>query len=64
MVFGQEAIKEELLIGITRIENVREFVFLGNLLTWDNDCNEEIKRTIATSAMAGFKTVWNSKHTL
>jgi len=62
MVFGQEAIKEELLIGNTRIEHVMEFVYLGSLLTWDNDCNKEIKRRIArvTGAMAGFKTVFNS----
>jgi len=55
MVFGQEAIAEELLIGNTRIENVTEFVYLESLLTWDNDCNKEIKRRItrATGTMAG-----------
>ena len=33
-------------------------------MTWDNDCNKEIKRRIAqaTGGMAGFKTIWNSKH--
>jgi len=53
---GQEAIEDELLIGNTRIENVTEFVYLGSLLTWDNDCNKEMKRRItrATLAMAGF----------
>ena len=34
---------------------------LGSLLTWDIDCNKEIKR--ATGAMAGFKQVWNRRHT-
>jgi len=64
MVFGQESIEEELEVGGRSIENVTEFVYLGSLLTCDNDCNKEIKRRIAraTGAMAGFKTIWNSKH--
>ncbi len=43
---------------------VMEFVYLGSLLTWDNDCNKEIKRRIARAngVMAGFETIWNSKH--
>ena len=59
MVFGQESIAEELEIGGRSIENVTEFVYLGSLLTCDNDCNKEIKRRIAraTGAMAGFKTM-------
>jgi len=61
-VFGQENIIEELMINSTRIENVTEFVYLGSLLTWDNDCSKEIKRRIAraTGVMAGFKKVFNS----
>ena len=39
MVFGQESIEEELEIGGRSIENVTEFVYLGSLLTCDNDCN-------------------------
>jgi hypothetical protein len=64
MVFGQECIEEELEIGDRNIVNVTEFVYLGSLMTWDNDCNKEIRRRIAraTGAMAGFKTIWNSKH--
>ena len=68
MVFGQgqEKITEKLMISSrpTQIENVNEFVYLGDLLTWDNDCSKEIKRRItrATGAMAGFKKVWNSTH--
>ena len=64
MVFGQESIEEKLEIGGRSIENVTEFVYLGSLLTWDNDCNKEIRRRIAraTGAMAGFKTIWNSRH--
>ena len=64
MVFGQENIEKELEVGGRSINNVTEFVYLGSLLTWENDCNKEIKRRIAraTGAMAGFKTIWNSKH--
>jgi len=57
MMFGQENIIEELMINSTRIENVTEFLYLGSLLTCDNDCSKEIKRRIAraTGAMGGFK---------
>jgi len=63
MVFEQN-IKEEFMINNTRIKNVTEVVFLGSLLTWDNDCSKEIKRRIvrATGAMGGFKKVWNSMY--
>lgn len=49
------------MIGCSKSENVTELVYIGSLLTWDNDCNKEIKRRIATGAIAGFKTTWNSK---
>jgi len=42
VVFGQENIIEELMINSTQIKNVTEFVYLGSLLTWDNDCSKEI----------------------
>jgi hypothetical protein len=64
MMFGQEDIVKALEIDGRAVANVTEFVYLGSLLTWDNDCTKEIKRRIAraTGAMAGFKTIWNSKH--
>ena len=39
-------------------------MYLGSLLTWDDDCSKEIKRRIAqaTGAMTGFKKVWNNMH--
>src|SRR6218665_1154979 len=45
------------------IENVKEFVYLRSLLTWNNDCTEEMKRRIAKArgVMAGLNTIWNSK---
>jgi len=60
----RQNILDELIIDSTRIENVTEFVYLGSLLTWDNDCSKEFKRRIAraTGAMAGFKKVCNSMY--
>ena len=65
MVFGQESIEEELEIGGRNIDNDTEFVYLGSLLTLDNDCNKEIKRRIARTigAMGGFKTSSSSSST-
>ena len=44
MVFGREAMAHEIKIGDQQVENVKEFVYLGSLLTWDNDCTKEIKK--------------------
>ena len=64
MVNGSKNIVKNLEIGSNKIENVTEFVYLGSLLTWDNDCNKEIRRRIAraTGVMTGFKQIWKSKH--
>jgi sorting nexin-29 len=45
------------------IEWVEQFVYLGSLITSDNDCSKEIRRRIAlaTGAMAGFNKIWRSK---
>jgi len=63
-VFWQENIIEELMISSTWTERVTEFMYLGSLLTCDNDCCKEMKRRIArvTGVMARFKKVWNSMH--
>ena len=47
-----------------QINNVNEFVYLGSLLTWNNDCSKEIRRRLneAMDAMASFNTIWKSKH--
>ena len=63
MVFGDKNIDEQMEINGEYIENVEEFEYLGNLLTWDNNCSKEIRRRIgkATSAMASLKHTWNTK---
>jgi len=63
MVFGSETIEQQMKVGNIEIENVTEFEYLGSLLTWNNDCGKEIRKTIAKAlgAMAGFKNIWTSR---
>ena len=62
-MFGQQEVTANITVNGDKIEHVTEFEYLGSLLTWDNDCSQEIKRRIAkaTGAMEGFKTIWKSK---
>jgi hypothetical protein len=64
-LLGKRPLKGNWRSGADIIRNVTDFIYLRSLLTWDNDCNKEIKRRLAraTGAMVGFKTMWNSKHT-
>src|SRR6218665_2933774 len=50
-------------VGDQKVENVKEFVYLGSLSKWDNDCTKEIKRRIAKAkgVMVGFDNIWKSK---
>ena len=63
MVFGDRNIESEMHVAGKTIENVEKFEYLGSLLTWDNNCSEEIKRRIgkATGALASLKHIWNSR---
>jgi hypothetical protein len=63
MVFGKTEIEKEIVIQKKIIENVEEFIYLGSLLTSDNNCTKEIKRRIAKAkgVMTGFNTIWKSK---
>ena len=63
IVFGDRNIDNNIQVAGENIENVERFEYLGSLLTWDNNCSEEIKRRIgkATGAMASVKHIWNSK---
>ncbi|CAF4106447.1 unnamed protein product, partial [Rotaria magnacalcarata] len=57
MVFGDRSIENSIQVAGEAIDNVEKFEYLGSLLTWDNNCSEEIKRRIgkATGAMASLK---------
>ena len=63
MVFGETEIESNIKVGEETIENVNEFIYLGSLLTSDNNCTMEIKRRInkAKGIMAGFNNIWRSK---
>jgi len=56
MVFGREEMANEIKVGDEKVENAKEFVYLGSLLTWDNDCTKEIKRRIAKAK--GVMALW------
>ena len=63
MVFGDGNPGRSIAVAGETIENVDKFEYLGSLLTWDNNCSDEIKRRIgkATSAKTSLKHIWNSK---
>ena len=63
MIFGERNIDNNIQVAGETIENVEKFEYLGSLLTWDNNCSDEIKRRIgkATGTMASLKHIWNSK---
>ncbi|CAF2109420.1 unnamed protein product [Rotaria magnacalcarata] len=61
LVFGDRNIEKHVQIAGNIIENVEQFEYLGSLLTWDNNCSDEIKRRIGKSigAMAALKNMKN-----
>ena len=63
MVLGDRKIEQEIQIGGKNVENVDKFVYLGSLITWDNNCSEEIRRRIGKAAgtMASLRHAWNGK---
>ena len=63
MIFGLEKIENDIAGGSQMIENVKEYVYLGSLLTWDNDCTKDIHAWVAKAngAMAGLEKSWRSK---
>ena len=63
MVFAEKNIEQAVQMADTTIKNVDKFEHLGSLITWDNNCSEEIKRRIGkvTGAMAFLKHIWNRK---
>jgi len=65
MVNGRKDKEEEQLsVKDKMIEKMTEFVYLGSLLTEDNDGSREVQRRIAraTGAMEQFGKIWRSKN--
>ncbi len=63
MVFSEKHLTGMRRLEEEEIEWVKQFVYLGSLITSDNDCSKEIRRRIAlaTGALAGFNKIWRSK---
>ena len=63
MVFGDRKMEQEIWVERKNVENVDKFEYLGSLITWDNNCSEEIRRRIGKAAgtMASLRHVWNGK---
>jgi len=63
MVRGKENIEQQIELEDIKIQNA-EFIYLGSLLTYDNDCSKEIGRRIgmATGVLSEFKNIWISKN--
>jgi len=54
----------ELKVHGAHVENVKEFIYLGRKITWDNDCTLEIKRRIQLpiAVYSGFNTIWKDRN--
>ena len=44
MMFSGRKIEQEIQIGSKNVKNVDKSEYLGSLITWDNNCSEEIRR--------------------
>ncbi len=62
MVMGKDN-KADIRIDAQNIELVDQFVYLGSLITRDNNCTQEIKRRIgiATGVYGLLKEIWKNK---
>jgi len=64
LVFGRKEIDKKLEILNQEVENVEEFVYLGSLITWDNDCSKDIRTRIAKGKgmLENLKTIWKDRN--
>jgi hypothetical protein len=62
MEFGGDGMDLEVKVRGQKVETVKEFTFLGALITNKNDCSVEIKRRIqlANGAMSNLAVAWKS----
>ncbi|CAF3364939.1 unnamed protein product [Rotaria socialis] len=44
LVFGDRNIEKHVQIAETTRENVEQFEYLGSLITWDNNCTDEVRK--------------------
>ena len=61
MTFQRSVQSDELTLSIhgTQVEYVQNFIYLGSMISWNNDCTLDIIRRIqlATVVYAGFRTI-------
>ena len=64
MVLGRKEIDKKLEVLNQEVENVEEFVYLGSLITWDNDCSKDIRTRIAKGKgmLENLKTIWKDRN--
>ncbi len=62
MISGANSDKAEFQIESEKLERVDQFVYLGSLITSDNNCSKEIDRRIAIARgmFASLKEIWKS----
>jgi Reverse transcriptase (RNA-dependent DNA polymerase) len=63
MVFGSETIEQQISLDGERLENVKEFVYLGSTFTYDLNCKREVTLRFARAkaALAALDKIWKSK---
>jgi hypothetical protein len=64
VVFGRKEIDKKLEVLNQEVKNVEEFVYLGSLITWDNDCSKDIRTRIAKGKgmLENLKTIWKDRN--
>ena len=63
LLFDKKDIEKQIITRDEEIENVAELVYLGSLITSENDCTRDIKRRFdkAKGVLAGVNTIWKCK---
>ena len=63
-MFGRKEIDKKVEILNQEVENVEEFVYLGSVSTWDNDCSKDIRTRIAKGKgmLENPKTIWKDRN--
>jgi len=66
MAFRRSVQSDGLTLSIhgTQVEYVQNFIYLGSMISWNNDCTLYIIRRIqlTTIVYAGFRTIWKDKN--
>lgn len=63
IVFESRNIEIRIQVTGGTMKNVEKFEYFGSLITWNNNCSDEIKRRIgkSTETFGSLKNIWNNK---